>query len=207
MSDTLKVREEAINSALAELLSAKVGEWLTVALGESVIKTPPKMKLPDIYFVEYYGMKIAFEARIGLGNIRSAVKKCQDRVKEGIADVCFAVTYDEGVANIERIEEVKKKLLASPLRLVIVSATSLDGIDLGEVKIEELVSMLEKHRIYDLLVSKEIALEMASRLKGTLDGVAQLPLDVLNGIATLAERELKLIKKPSTEEEEGEEEE
>jgi hypothetical protein len=202
MPDVQGVREEAINSALAELLSAKVGEWLAVALGESVIKIPPKRKLPDVYFVEYYGMKIAFEARIGLANIRNAVEKCQERMREGLADVCFAVAYDEEVAKVERIEEVRKKLLANPLRLIIVSTSSLDGIDLGEVKIEELVSTLEKHRIYDLLVSKEIAEEIANKLKEALDSVAQLPPDVLNGIAELAERELKLTKKPPTKEEE-----
>jgi hypothetical protein len=202
MPDALKVRQEVINSALAELLSAKVGEWLAIALGESVIETPPRRKLPDLYFVEYYGMKIVFEARIGLANIRNAVEQCQERLKEGLADVCFAVAYDEGVAKVERMEEVKKKLLANPLRLIIVSTSSLDGIDLGEVKIEGLVSTLEKHRIYDLLVSKEIVEETASKLKEALDSVAQLPPDVLNSIAELAERELKLTKKPPTKEEE-----
>jgi hypothetical protein len=202
MPDALRVRQEVINSALAELLSEKVGEWLAIAIGESVIKTPPRRKLPDLYFVEYYGLKIVFEARIGLANIRNAVEQCQKRLREGLADVCFAVAYDEEVAKVERMEEVKKKLLANPLRLIIVSTSSLDGIDLGEVKIEGLVSTLEKHRIYDLLVSKEIVEETASKLKEALDSVAQLPPDVLNSIAELAERELKLTKKPPIKEEE-----
>jgi len=67
MPDTPKIREEVINSALAGLLSKKVSVWLALALGESVISLPPKRKkIPDVYFVEYYGVKIAFEAKIGL---------------------------------------------------------------------------------------------------------------------------------------------
>jgi len=197
-----KVREEAINFALARLLSAKLGEWLAVALGESVVQVPPTRKLPDLYFIEYYGMKIAFEAKIGLSNIRYAVEKCRERVKEGLADVCFAVAYDERVADVQRLEEIEKRLLTTSLKLFIVSATSLNGIDLGEVKIEELVSILEKHRIYDFIVSKEIALEIAEDLKNVLNEVAQLPLVSLNNIAMLAEQELKIAKRPSTDEEE-----
>jgi hypothetical protein len=203
MPDTPKIREEVINSALAELLSKKVGEWLALALGESVISLPPKgKKLPDVYFVEYYGVKIAFEAKIGLSNIRSAVEKAKERVKEGLADLCFAVAYDERVTDVERIEKVEERLLMTPLRLVVVSATSLDGIDLGEVKIEELESILEKHRIYDLLVLKEATLEVANKLKDVLDSVSQIPIDLLNNIAALAERELKIVRKPPIEEEE-----
>jgi len=203
MPDTPKIREEVINSALAELLSKKVGEWLALALGESVISLPPKRKkIPDVYFVEYYGVKIAFEAKIGLSNIRSAVEKAKERVKEGLADLCFAVAYDERVTDVERIEKVEERLLMTPLRLVVVSATSLDGIDLGEVKIEELESILEKHRIYDLLVLKEATLEVANKLKDVLDSVSQIPIDLLNNIAALAERELKIVRKPPIEEEE-----
>jgi hypothetical protein len=203
MPDTPKIREEVINSALAGLLSKKVGEWLALALGESVISLPPKRKkIPDVYFVEYYGVKIAFEAKIGLSNIRSAVEKAKERVKEGLADLCFAVAYDERVTDVERIEKVEERLLMTPLRLVVVSATSLDGIDLGEVKIEELESILEKHRIYDLLVLKEATLEVANKLKDVLDSVSQIPIDLLNNIAALAERELKIVRKPPIEEEE-----
>jgi hypothetical protein len=203
MPDTPKIREEVINSALAELLSKKVGEWLALALGESVISLPPKRKkIPDVYFVEYYGVKIAFEAKIGLSNIRSAVEKAKERVKEGLADLCFAVAYDERVTDVKRIEEVEERLLMTPLRLVVVSVTNLDGIDLGEVKIEELESILEKHRIYDLLVLKEATLEVANKLKDVLDSVSQIPIDLLNNIAALAERELKIVRKPPIEEEE-----
>jgi hypothetical protein len=202
MPDAPKVREEVINSVLARLLSKKVGEWLALALGESVISLPPKRKLPDVYFVEYYGVKVAFEAKIGLSNISSAVEKAKERVKEGLADLCFAVAYDDRVADVKRIEEVEERLLTTPLRLVIVSATNLNGIDLGQVKIEELVSILEKHRIYDLLISKEVTLEVANKLKDVLGGVSQLPTDLLNNIATLAERELKIARKPPIEEEE-----
>jgi hypothetical protein len=202
MPDAPKVREEVINSVLARLLSKKVGEWLALALGESVISLPPKRKLPDVYFVEYYGVKVAFEAKIGLSNISGAVEKAKERVKEGLADLCFAVAYDDRVADVKRIEEVEERLLTTPLRLVIVSATNLNGIDLGQVKIEELVSILEKHRIYDLLISKEVTLEVANKLKDVLGGVSQLPTDLLNNIATLAERELKIARKPPIEEEE-----
>jgi hypothetical protein len=202
MSDVLKAREETINLVLAELLSEIIGEWLTIALGEIVIKSPPKRKLPDIYFVEYYGMKIAFEAKIGLTNIRYAVEKCKQRVKEGLADICFAVAYDEEVAKVEKIEEVKEKLLTNPLRLVIISASNLEGIDLGEVKLEEFVSTLERHRIYDHLISKEISLEIASKLKNILDKTTHLPNDLLNNIAETVEHELKLMIKPPTETEE-----
>jgi len=51
--------------------------------------------------------------------------------------LCFAVAYDEKITDVERIEKVEERLLMTPLRLVVVSATSLDRIDLGEVKIEE----------------------------------------------------------------------
>ena len=152
----VRVREELVNSILADLLSEKIGEWFSITVGEAVVSTP-RRKLPDIYFVEYYGVKVVFEARVGFPNIEKAKERCRERVKEGIADVCFAVAYDESVAYVSSTEEIRGKLRNTPLRLAVITAPNTCGVDLGEVKLYEVVSALEKHRMYDELVSKEVA--------------------------------------------------
>jgi len=204
MTSNPRVREEAVNLVLASLLSKKIGEWLSVALGESVLKTPHRKKLPDIYFVEYYGMKIVFEAKLGFSNIKQAVEKCRERIHEGLANICFAISYDENVAEVNKPEELEEKLLSSPVRVVIVSEAKIDGIELGDIKIEDLVSALNKKYIYEEIISKETAVSIANELEQVLDELSNLPQDVVKNIAFLAEEELNLESHPTVEEDEEE---
>jgi hypothetical protein len=203
----VRVREELVNSILADLLSEKIGEWFSITVGEAVVSTP-RRKLPDIYFVEYYGVKVVFEARVGFPNIEKAKERCRERVKEGIADVCFAVAYDESVAYASSTEEIRGKLRNTPLRLAVITAPNTRGVDLGEVKLGEVVSALEKHRMYDELVSKEVAVELAEKLRATLNNATRtIPPQVLNSIASIAEQKLRLLSTTRPEPEEGSEEE
>jgi len=200
----VRVREEHVNSILADLLSKKIGEWFSITVGEAIVSAPRK-KLPDIYFVEYYGVKVVFEARVGFSNIEKAREKCRERVKEGIADVCFAVAYDESIVNVSSTEEIRGKLSNTPLRLAVITTPNMCGVDLGEVKLDEVVSALEKHRIYDELVSKEIAVELAEKLRAALDNATRtIPSQVLNNIASIAEQKLKLLSTAKSESEEEE---
>jgi len=199
-----RVREEIVNAVLAELLSGKVGEWFSATLGEAILVTP-RRKYPDIYFVEYYGIKIIFEAKVGFSNLKEAKEKCKKRVEEGIADICFAVAYDENVTYVSTIEDVRGKLSITPLKVAVISIANIDGIDLNEVKLDEIVSVLEKHRIYDELVSKEIAIEIADKLRAVLNSIAnRVPQQVLRNIADIAEQKLKLISVSKTESDEEE---
>jgi hypothetical protein len=208
MMGVVRVREEFVNSILADLLSRKVGEWFSTIVGEAIVGSPHR-KQPDIYFIEYYGVKIVFEAKVGLSNIEKAKEKCRERVKEGIADICFAVAYDESVANVSGSgEEVRGKLRSTPLRLTIITMSNIDGVDLGEVKLDDIVSVLEKHRIYDELVSKEMAVELAEELKAVLNSaVSTIDSKVLKNIAGIAEQRLGLLSVSKSESEEESEEE
>jgi ketopantoate hydroxymethyltransferase len=73
------------------------------------------------------------------------------------------------------------------------------------VSLDEVVSALEKHRIYDELVSKEIAVELAEKLRAALDNATRtIPSQVLNNIASIAEQKLKLLSTAKSESEEEE---
>jgi hypothetical protein len=205
----VRVREEFINSVLADLLGEKIGEWFSIAVGEAVVRvsTPRRRKkLPDVYFFEYYGVKVVFEAKVGFPNIEKAKESCRERLREGIADVCFAVAYDESVAYASSTEEIKEKLRSKPLRLFVITAPNTSGVDIGEVKLDEVVSALEKHRMYDELVSKEVALELAEKLRAALNSATRaIPPQVLNSIASIAEQRLGLLSSARPKPEEGSE--
>ena len=204
----VRVREEFINSVLADLLGEKIGEWFSIAVGEAVVRSTPRRrrKLPDVYFFEYYGVKVVFEAKVGFPNIEKAKERCRERLREGIADVCFAVAYDESVAFASNTEEIKEKLRSNPLRLFVITVANTRGVDIGEVKPDEVVSALEKHRMYDELVSKEVALELAEKLRATLNSATRaIPPQVLNSIASIAEQRLGLLSSARPKPEEGSE--
>jgi hypothetical protein len=86
--------------------------------------------------------------------------------------------------------------------------SNIDGVDLGEVKLDDIVSVLEKHRIYDELVSKEMAMELAEELKAMLNSaVSTIDPKVLKNIAGIAEQRLGLLSVSKSESEEESEEE
>jgi hypothetical protein len=59
----VRISERAVNSILAELLGKKVGEGFHAILGKAIVSTPRSI-YSDVYFVEYYGVKVVFEAKV-----------------------------------------------------------------------------------------------------------------------------------------------
>jgi len=45
---------------------------------------------------------------MGFSNIEKAKESCRKRLREGIADVCFVMAYDESFAYASSSEEIKE---------------------------------------------------------------------------------------------------
>jgi hypothetical protein len=74
---------------------------------------------------------VVFEAKMGFSNIEKAKESCRKRLREGIADVCFAMAYDESFAYASSSEEIKEKLRNAPLRLTVITAPNIRGVNQG----------------------------------------------------------------------------
>ena len=107
MSTRVRIREETINSILAEFIYKKLSEWLKIGVGEGIIRG----KIPDVYLVEHFGVKIVIEAKIGYERISDAEKKCIERLESGIADICLAIAYSSDLAMAKNLYEIKKDFL------------------------------------------------------------------------------------------------
>jgi len=86
---------------------------------------------PDIYFAEYYGVKVVFEAKVGFPNIEKAKESCRKRLREGIADVCFAWRTTRASLTRAVVKRLREKLRNAPLRLTVITAPNIRGVNQG----------------------------------------------------------------------------
>src|SRR5919109_2233092 len=116
--DGIGVREEAINTKLAQLLS----EGGTLHIPESIFSSSGRRqrRLPDI-FAEYSGVRVILEARF-VKNERERKKlenDCQERIEEGLAAITIGIIYPPDLRkNWDIIEQALQK---SPLKVRVFS--------------------------------------------------------------------------------------
>jgi len=200
----MAVSEQLVNSIMAKIISEKIGEWLSTALGEAFGKGQRRIWKPDIYLVEHFGLKVIIEAKIEHKKHRNVVEKCKERLDEGLADICFAVTYGEEVRGLKTIDELESILRRLKVRVTIILASG-ETYGPEDITVDELVTYMEKHRVYDHLVEKELIEEIAKRLKKALDEcVNSMKPGIRRNIALIAESQLKLYGGSPIEEEEYE---
>jgi len=199
----MEASEPLINSILAKIISEKVGEWLSIALGEAVKKCQKRIWKPDVYLIEHFGLKIVIEAKIGHRKHLEVVRKCEERLNEGLADICFAITYGEDIKQVKDINELENKLRKAKLKVTI-KLPSGEVYGPVYITVDELVSYMEKHRIYDHLVERELVEEVAKYLKKALNDcinqIGKTKPEILANIASIAEKQLELYGSKSREE-------
>lgn len=111
------VSEVTLNIALAQLLS----ERGLKAVGEAQLKKPCRAR-PDVIIV-VNGVKIIVEGKIGSGKLKQAIEKCEERIDNGLADICVALEYiiPEDRLQIANHKEAKDTLLRSRFNVVFIS--------------------------------------------------------------------------------------
>jgi len=202
----VSISEPSVNTILAEILFEKINEWFARIIPEALQTSGSagrRSPQPDIFLSEVYGVKVCIEAKIGYDNIEEAVRKCKERLEDGLADLCFAVAYSDEVRSATSILDVRRILLSSKLRVKVLPLSG-NPIDLGMISLGELTVILDKHNIYDEVVAKDIVEEVASELRKKLDIVSQLDSKVIEKIAKLIEDMFKIHGVEGEEEEEGE---
>jgi len=202
----MSVSEETVNTVLAGMIFEKLSEWFERLLPGALTKSGGRRAELDIYLGELFGVRICVEAKMGYLRLRAAEEQCKRRLEEGFADVCLAVAYSDELRNASSIQEVKELLLKSKLRVAILTPAGR-RFDLGDIMLNDLILVLDKHRIYQEVVGKEVVEEVAEELKGALDMVGGLPAGVLKSMAQLIEATFEIHGGGSVEEEEEEEEE
>jgi hypothetical protein len=109
MAKEIRLRQEVLNTILAELISTRGME----ATPERVLMENGK-HLPDVLF-RFNGLRVVIECEVGTipGTARKkAIESAHGRVEEGIADVGVALVYAPELAAQPTSAEVKKMMLS-----------------------------------------------------------------------------------------------
>jgi len=201
-----RVSEPTVNAVLAEMLSEKLNEWFEKILPGALEKYRGRRRAElDVALTELFGVKIGIEAKLGYSKIDKAKEQCVTRLKEGLVDICFAVAYSDELKNAYNIEEIKDMLSNKKLRVIVLSPYGRE-IDLGNVNLDELITTLDKHRIYHEVVKREVVEEIAEEIKTVLDSVKNIHANILKSMAQLIEKDFKIHGGGTAEEDEDGEE-
>jgi len=77
------------------------------------------------------------------------------RLEEGVADVCLAVAYSDGLRNASSMQEVKELPPKLRLRVAILTLAG-KRFNLGDIALDDLITVLDKHRMHQEVVGKEV---------------------------------------------------
>jgi hypothetical protein len=194
------VAEPALNTLLAEYLASGLAR--AVRIPETrvrILKGRGGTGQPDIRIVDVLGVRILVEGKIG--NLKQAINDCKKRIDDGLADVCFAVSYDKKLAGIEDVSDIREEIEATEIELCLVkppTQLTLEGwpdeaiLKLGTIKPSQLLEILGSQSIYDEIVGTESAERIADTVGGILEAVKQLPKESLKSAHDRLDRILQI---------------
>lgn len=198
----MRLSEPAINAILADLLFEKLSGWFSSIIPGHLARYRKRAEL-DVLLTELFGLKVVIEAKLGDAKIDEAINQCKERLDEGLADVCIAVAYSEKVRDAPNTEKLRHMLSESSLRVVVLPPDKSE-IDLGKVTLETLIDSLNKHSIYDRVISRELIEELAKEIGQCLNKVKELDRNVLANVASMIEKSFEMHGGVSGSEEEEE---
>ncbi len=178
------VAEETLNVVLAQLLLKRSLR----ALGEARIPNIGVRK-PDV-FILVNGVKVILEGKYKrAGARRELEKKCQQRIDEGLCEICVSVEYPFTFDNFlsPTMDDVENVLLTRDMD-VNVSWLSAEGIKRTgwmNVGIDELANLIRIS--YTSIVGEDILGPAVESLKKTIEEATERLLRISN-VETLAER-------------------
>jgi len=178
------VAEETLNVVLAQLLLKRSLR----ALGEARIPNIGVRK-PDV-FILVNGVKVILEGKYKRAGARKELeKKCQQRIDEGLCEICVSVEYPFTFDNFlsPTMDDVENMLLTRDMD-VNVSWLSAEGIKRTgwmSVGIDELANLIRIS--YTSIVGEDILGPAVESLKKTIEEATERLLRISN-VETLAER-------------------
>ncbi|MCX5888157.1 MAG: hypothetical protein NTY36_01730 [Deltaproteobacteria bacterium] len=144
-------REEVFNVILAQILE----EHGVISAPERIIKARPGMtrKMPDV-LVYFRGLRLIIEGKVedAPNAEESALSAARQRVEDGLAHIGVAVVYPALLRKLEKLEQLKRGLKESHLRVAIYSESGESGFTLANI--EELTHML--YQTFDKLVQEDV---------------------------------------------------
>ena len=190
-------REEVLNVILAQVLE----EHGVISAPERIIKARPGMtrKMPDV-LVYFRGLRLIIEGKVeDTPNAEeSALSAARQRVEDGLAHIGVAVVYPALLRKLEKLEQLKRGMKESQLRVAIYSESGESGF--ASVNIEELTHML--YQTFDKLVQEDVvkrateilsdAVEQAAPVLAAIPGFPNEAAKIL-GIRALPTRKKKKV--------------
>lgn len=194
-------REEVLNVLLAQILE----EHGVISAPERIIKARPGMtrKMPDV-LVYFRGLRLIIEGKVedAPNAEESALNAARQRVEDGLAHIGVAVVYPAGLRKLARLEQLKRGLQESRLRVAIYSESGESGFT--DTNIENIPNML--FQTFDQLVQEDVV----KRATEILDEAVERVAPVLAAIPNFPREAAKILgiralpnRKKSAENEEG----
>src|SRR5687767_12112200 len=107
MAKEIRVRQEVLNTALAEILSERGIE----ASPERVLSQGGDKRMPDV-MANLNGLRVIIECEVGGNPLarRKALASARERINQGIATIAVALVYPENLAAIADVRGAKRAM-------------------------------------------------------------------------------------------------
>ena len=181
------VTEPALNTMLAQFLAAGLARAIRIPETRvRILRGRGGTGQPDIQILDILGVRILVEGKIE--NLQQAIQDCKKRIDDGLADVCFAVSYNQQLAEIEDILEIREAMKTTKVEVALIkppTQLTLEGwpdeaiLTLGTLEPSQLLEILASQSIYDEIVGSESAERIANIIGTILQSIERLPKDSL----------------------------
>jgi len=181
------VTEPALNTMLAQYLAAGLARAIKIPETRvRILKGRGGTGQPDIQIIDILGVRVLVEGKIG--SLQHAIQDCKKRIDNGLADVCFAVSYSQEFAEIEDILQIREAMRTTKVEVALVkppTQLTLAGwpdeaiLRLGTIEPSQLLEILASQSIYDEIVGSESAERIADIIGTILQSIERMPRDSL----------------------------
>ncbi len=144
------VTEPALNTMLAQYLAAGLARAIKIPEKRvRILKGGGGTGQPDIQIIDILGVRVLVEGKIE--SLEHAIQDCRKRIDNGLADVCFAVSYNQELAEIEDILQIREAmkttrvevaLVKPPVQLTLVGWPDEAILRLGTLEPSQLLEIL-----------------------------------------------------------------
>lgn len=181
------VTEPALNTMLAEYLASGLARAIRIPESRvKILRGRGGTGQPDIQIIDVLGVRVLVEGKIE--NFQYAIQDCKKRIDNGLADVCFAVSYNHKLAEMEDILQIREAmkttqvevaLVKPPIQLTLTGWPDEAILTLGEIRPSQLLEILASQSIYDEIVGSESAERIANVISGILQLIERMPDNTL----------------------------
>lgn len=177
------VTEPALNTMLAQYLAAGLARAIKIPEKRvKILKGKGGSGQPDIQIIDILGVRVLIEGKIE--SLPQAINDCKKRIDQGLADVCFAVSYAQELAETEDILDIREAmgktkvdvaLVKPPTQLTLVGWPDESVLRLGTIEPSQILEILASQSIYDEIVGSESAERIADVIGGILQSIERMP--------------------------------